>query len=78
MRVEVSKLSLLALLQSTMSLISQTLLQNRYFIPVGNYFLSRFFNRDYPSGTNVNVFFVPAAIQPGQMSFFTNKKKSDS
>ena len=51
-----------------------TLLQNRYFIPVGNYFLSRFFNRDYPSGTNVNVFFVPAAIQPGQMPFFTNKK----
>ena len=33
----------------------RTLLQNRYFIPVTNYLLSRFSTRDCPSGTNIDI-----------------------
>ena len=50
------------------------LLQNRYFIPVRNYFLSRFFNRDYPSGTNVSVFLSRQLFNRDKCLFSQTKK----
>jgi len=51
-----------------------SLLQNSTIIPVGNCLLSRFFNRDYGSRTNVPDSFVPDGMEPGQMCFFQIKK----
>ena len=44
------------------------------FVPVYNYFLSRFLNRDWLSGINTCIFFVPEAIEPGQMLISRTKK----
>ena len=51
-----------------------TLLENRAFVPVYNCFLSRFLNRDWPSGINMCISFVPEAIEPGQMLILRIKK----
>ena len=50
------------------------MLQNRAFVPVYNCFLSRFLNRDWLSGINTCISFVPEAIESGQMLISRTKK----
>ena len=54
--------------------VRHPLLENRAFVPVYNYFLSRFLNRDRPFGINTCISFVPEAIEPGQMLISRTKK----